>query len=300
MKKESSRNEWSGKSRGGALGYLSFVYIIKTFGLTAAYALLAIVVIYFIPFAPKATSSVWYFSRKILGNSRLGSLIFLYKNYFSLGVTLIDKTAVAAGKADEFSFEFHEPEEVKKILNDKSGAIIIGAHFGNWEVGAPFFDKYGKEMRVVMMDAEYQKIKMILEREKRVDTFKVISISEDIFSNIFEIRDALAEGAYVAIQGDRLTSSTKNETVKFMGADAQFPLGPFIIAARFGFPVVFYYAVRTGFKHYSFHFSLCPVSGSNPQKRVFEKLILEEYVKSLEKVVKIAPEQWYNYYKFWI
>jgi predicted LPLAT superfamily acyltransferase len=42
------------------------------------------------------------------------------------------------------------------------------------------------------------------------------------------------------------------------------------------------------------------VSGVSSQKRVFEKQILEEYVKSLEKVVKIAPEQWYNYYKFWI
>ena len=300
MKKESSQNEWNGKSRGGALGYLSFVYIIKTFGLTAAYVLLAFVVVYFIPFAPKATSSVWYYSRKILGNSRIYSLIFLYKNYFNLGVALIDKTAVAAGKVDEFHFEFYEPEEVHKILSDKSGAIIIGAHFGNWEVGAPFFDKYGKDMRVVMVDAEYQKIKTILQKEKKIGSFKVIPISEEIFSNILEIRDALSSGAYVAIQGDRLTSSKKNETVKFMGADAMFPLGPFTMAARFGSPVVFYYAVRKGFKHYNFHFTLSPVSGVNTKKRGIEKEILEEYVKSLEKVVKLAPEQWYNYYKFWI
>lgn len=300
MKKESSRNDWSGKSRGGALGYLSFVFIIKTFGVTAAYALLSVVVIYFIPFAPKATSSVWYFSRRILGKGWFDSLIFLYKNYFSLGISLIDKTAVAFGKSDEFHFEFNEPDEVHKILNNKSGAIIIGAHFGNWEAGAPFFDKYGKEMRVVMMDAEYHKIKKILERQKKVETFKVIPLSGDMFSNIFEIRDALDKGAYVAIQGDRLIPGSKSEMVTFMGANAPFPKGPFVLAARLGAPVVFYYAVRTGYKKYCFYFTLCPGCGADSIGRGLEIKILQEYLKSLENVVKIAPEQWYNYYKFWL
>ena len=300
MKKESSRNDWSGKSRGGALGYLSFVFIIKTFGVTTAYVILSIVVIYFIPFAPKATSSVWYFSRKILGKGRFDSLIFLYKNYFNLGISLIDKTAVASGKSEEFSFEFNEPDEVQKILNNKSGAIIIGAHFGNWEAGAPFFDKYGKEMRVVMMDAEYRKIKEILDKQKKAESFKVIPLSDDMFSNIFEIRNALENGAYVAIQGDRLTQGAKSETVTFMGANAPFPKGPFVLAARLATPVVFYYAVRTGFKRYCFYFSLCPGCGVDSNVKGLENKILQEYVKSLENVVKIAPEQWYNYYKFWL
>lgn len=300
MKREIFQNEWDGKSRGGALGYLSFIYIIRLFGLYAAYIILAGVVIYFIPFAPKATSSVWYFSRKILKNNRFISVIFLYKNYFNLGVALIDKTAISAGKEQEFKFEFHESEEVKGILNNKRGAIIIGAHFGNWEVGAPFFDKYGKEMKVVMIDSEYKKIKTILEREKRIKNFSVIPITNDIFSTICKIRESLLEGAYISIQGDRLTSSNKNITMKFMGADAKFPLGPFTIASRFGFPVIFYYAIRDGFKRYSFHFSICSETCVNGKVSVDEKHILNEYVNNLEKLVKKAPEQWYNYYKFWI
>ena len=298
MKKRRPQNEWSGKSRGGAAGYLTFVFIIKYLGVTMAYVLLSLVVIYFIPFAPKATISVWYYSRKILGKGILSSLVFIYQNFFNLGVALIDKTAVAAGKYNQFQFDFYEPQQVKDVLKSSTGAVIIGAHFGNWEIGAPYFDKYGKQMRVLMVDSEYQKIKQILELHKRVHAFKVIQIKEGSLSHIFEIRDALAEGAYIAIQGDRINTGSRGVEMDFMGSKAMFPLGPFVIAARFDVPVVFYYAIRTGYKRYLFHFNLCKKSLA-PDSVKGENAILESYVKGLEKVVKKAPQQWFNFFKFW-
>ena len=48
---------WKGKTRGGTFGYLFFIYLIKYLGITAAYGFLSLVVLYFIPFAPKATKS---------------------------------------------------------------------------------------------------------------------------------------------------------------------------------------------------------------------------------------------------
>ena len=48
---------WKGKTRGGTFGYLFFIYLIKYLGITAAYLFLSLVVLYFIPFAPKATKS---------------------------------------------------------------------------------------------------------------------------------------------------------------------------------------------------------------------------------------------------
>ena len=44
---------WKGKTRGGTFGYLFFIYLIKYLGITAAYGFLSLVVLYFIPFAPK-------------------------------------------------------------------------------------------------------------------------------------------------------------------------------------------------------------------------------------------------------
>ncbi len=289
---------WSGKSRGGLLGYFIFIKIIKGLGVKAAYSLLSFVVIYFIPFAPSATRSIWKFSRKILHNGYLKSIILIYKNFYSLGRALIDKVAINQGKYAEYIFDFAEPEDVKSVLNSKQGVIIIGAHFGNWEIGAPFFGKYGKRMNVLIMDQEYHNIKKILEVNKSIDTFGIIPIEGDSLDYIYKIREALAKGEYLSIQGDRLSRSEKHQNMEFMGRVASFPLGPFVLAARMNVPVVFYFAEHTGYKRYKFDFILSDCTNDNKEKKK-EKLLLEEYVKLLSERVREYPEQWYNYFDFW-
>ncbi len=53
---------WKGKTRGGIFGYMFFIYMIRCLGITAAYGFLALVVLYFIPFAPKATGNAWSYA----------------------------------------------------------------------------------------------------------------------------------------------------------------------------------------------------------------------------------------------
>ena len=65
---------WKGKTRGGTFGYLFFIYLIKYLGITAAYIFLSLVVLYFVPFAPKATKSTWFYARHILKYNRIRSL----------------------------------------------------------------------------------------------------------------------------------------------------------------------------------------------------------------------------------
>lgn len=292
-------NDWSGKSRGGVAGYLVFVFFIRKLGLRAAYALLAFVALYFIPFSPSTTRAVWFYSRKILGKSRLSSVIFLYTNYFNLGVALIDKTAASSGLYDNFTFQFDEPQDVSDILAGNSGALIIGAHFGNWEVGAPYFGKYGKKMNVVMIDAEYRNIKSLLEKQNKLSAFSVIPVSEDSIDHVFMIKDAISRGEYVAMQGDRLTQKGKSYESHFMGSRASFPLGPFVLASRTEAPVIFYFAIREGFKRYKFVFRLFRPEES-VRRRGGEVNVLNAYIKELESAVRTAPEQWYNFYKFWL
>ena len=61
---------WKGKTRGGTFGYMFFIYMIRCLGITAAYGFLSLVVLYFIPFAPKATASTWQYARNRLKYGR--------------------------------------------------------------------------------------------------------------------------------------------------------------------------------------------------------------------------------------
>ena len=290
--------KWKGQTRGGTFGYLFFIYLIRYLGIRAAYAFLCLVVVYFIPFAPKATASVWQYSRRILHYNIPRSISMLFRNYYRLGQVLIDKIAINSGFAGRYNFTFDHYREFLDILDSEQGVIMIGAHVGNWEVGAPFFDEYGKKINIVIYDAEHRKIKEMLEKNGIEKEYKFIPVNAGDLTHVFRITEALGRKEYVCFQGDRYLSSDRLLTCTFMGKEAKFPSGPFLLAARMKVPVIFYFAMREPGRTYRFHFVISAPVVRSKEKRA-EQALLEQYVATLENILKKYPEQWFNYYPFW-
>ena len=133
---KSSDRQWDGKSRGGRFGYQFFVYTIRLLGIRCAYCLLALIVIYFIPFAPKATKAIWKYNRQIRKLSVWASVKELYCHYFVFGQTLIDRVSMKGGMTDKYNYRFDNYDRFLEILNGGQGVVMIGAHIGCWEAGA--------------------------------------------------------------------------------------------------------------------------------------------------------------------
>ncbi len=289
--------QWKGKSRGGSLGYLSFILTIKYLGVGAAYALLTVVAPYFVLFAPKATASIWRYNRRILGYGWLRSAAMIVAHYYRFGQTLIDKLAIVNGMGDRYRYEFENYEEFLSVLNAPSGVVMIGAHVGSWEVGSPFFDKYGKKINIVLFDGEYRNIKKVAGQED-AKNYKVIPVGEDALQCVIEIKNAIDRGEYVCFQGDRYLNDKATLRHRFLGHEATFPAGPFLIASRLSVPVVFYFATKERRRHYKFHFVIArPTTRNSVAKR--EEQLLNQYVETLEQIVKQHPRQWFNFYDFW-
>lgn len=289
---------WKGKTRGGTFGYMFFIYMIRCLGITAAYGFLVLVVLYFIPFAPKATGNTWSYARNRLKYGRLKSVALLLKNYYRLGQILIDKVAIGNGMTGKYHFKFENYQAFLDVLNGNTGVIMIGAHVGNWEIGAPFFDEYGKKINIVMFDAEHERIKEILEKNASTRDYKIIPVNEDSLTHVFRITEALDRREYVCFQGDRYLNKEKLLTTSFMGKEAKFPMGPFLLASKLKVPVVFYFAMREAQRTYRFHFFIAETVVRTKEKRA-EQALLEQYTQTLEKIVRQYPEQWFNYYPFW-
>lgn len=187
---------WKGKTRGGAFGYLFFIYLIRYLGITVAYTFLGLVVLYFIPFAPKATAATWFYAQQIRGYNWWRAIRLLLLNYYRLGQCLIDKIAITGIRKTEYRFKFEHYKEFIEVLNSHQGVVMIGAHVGNWEIGAPFFDEYGKKINIVMYDAEHQKIKEILGRNGQEGRYKIIPVNEDNLTHVFRITEALDKKEY--------------------------------------------------------------------------------------------------------
>lgn len=290
-----TEKQWNGKSRGGRFGYQFFVYTIRLLGLRCAYIFLAFIVIYFIPFAPKATRAIWRYNRQKRRLGVLASVKELYCHYYVFGQTLIDKMAMRGGLNEKYRYEFDNYTRFLEILNSGEGVVMMGAHIGCWEAGAGFFGTYGKKINIVMLDAEHQQIKAVLEENaSQENNYNIIPLNQNIIDAMLQIKVALNNGEYICFNGDRYMEKDHTAVVDFMGSKALFPMGLFKIAAKCRVPVVFYYSMREPNRTYRFIFEEPVIDG----KMTTEKL-LEQYVKSLEKIVEKYPRQWFNFYDFW-
>lgn len=289
-----AEREWTAKSRGNRLGYEIFQFFLKHFGVRFAYANLTYVVPHFMLFARNATSALWFYYRTIFKKNWLQTIGCIYKHFFKFGQCIVDKVAIQCGLQDKFKYEFGENyDEFLCTLNGAQGVIVIGAHVGAWQMGCSFFGDCSKRLNIVMVDAEREMVKQFTESDDK--NYNIIAVNKtDGLEMALNIKRALNAGEAVCIQGDRYTNEERVMTAKFMGRDANFPEGPFLLGAKLRVPVLFYFATH---QKGGYHFSFEKI---NPQaEKMTKETLLERYVASLEKVLKAHPQQWFNFYDFW-
>lgn len=291
-------SSWDGKTRGGLTGYRIFVYILKTFGLGPAYFLLRFVSFYYFLFSRESNRNIRFYFRKMLGYGTWRARISVYRNYYKLGQVLIDKIAVMSGLGKRFTYHWDGEEH---LHNMTEGGLLVSAHIGSWEIAGNFLYRVNKRFNIVMYDEEHQKIKAYLEEVMTEKNLHVIPIKDDL-SHVMAIKKALENKELIAIHADRFVEGSKTLSHPFLGREALFPEGPFYLAARFGAPVSFVFAVKESRKHYHFFASKAKrYSISNPRSIRGKDLrpMIKDYICRMEKIIESYPLQWFNYHKFW-
>ncbi|TDQ28853.1 LpxL/LpxP family acyltransferase [Tenacibaculum caenipelagi] len=285
---------WSGKSRGTVLGYKIFVYAIKKLGVSAAYSLLYFVATYFLLFSKKSSKVIYTYFRKRHQYTKTKSFVSLYQSYYKFGQTIIDKIAISSGLRNRFTYEFDGINELKKLLQEQKGGVLISAHVGNFEIAEFFLDDLDEKAQINLLttDFEHRAIKDYLESITLKSSIKFIILKEDL-SHIFEINAALARNELVCMTGDRYVEGTKYLSALFLGKEAKFPAGPFLIASRLKVPVVFVYVMKEAKKHYHLYARTVEVKHRDSEG------LLKSYIQNLEIMLKKYPTQWFNYFDFW-
>lgn len=288
---------WQGKSKGNKTGYQFFVWVLKNLGIPSAYLLLKVVVAYFFLFSYRSSKEIFNLYHKRLGYKKMKALKNLYKNYYLLGQGLIDKVVMMAGIKNNFSYHFDGEENLRAITSLKKGGILLSAHIGNWDIAGQLLKRLDTKINIVMFDGEHQKIKEYLAAVTGKKTVNIIFIKNDL-SHIYEISEALKNNELVCMHADRFLEGNKILTTTFLGQEARFPMGPFVLAATFKVPVSFVFAVKENNFHY--HFFASEIKEySHLQKTAGMQRMLTDYAENMELMVKKYPEQWFNYYNFW-
>lgn len=217
---------------------------------------------------------------------------------------LVDRGYAFLGMLGEVKFERDGHEVIEQVLAGGKGVILISAHLGNWELAAyclgGFISK-GKRIPVnaVMFKGESEKVERQLKKASGEPPFRVIASNDSLQASI-ECMNALRRGEVVAIHGDRVLGAAA-VSVPFLGHEARFPIGPFVLAANTGAPVVFTFANRLGVRKYA-------LMARGPYTFKFEnrtqrdanlKQWVAQYAGLLEGLLQKYPLQWHNFYSFW-
>jgi predicted LPLAT superfamily acyltransferase len=290
-------SSWKGKSKGKPLGYRIFVFVLKIGGVLPAYLLLRFVTLYYLLFSYKSTKSTFNYFHKRLNYSVIKSVYKVYINYNLLGQTLIDKVVIMSGIPNKFTFNLDGIDNLRHIAALKKGGLLLTAHIGNWETARHLLNKIDARINVVIFDGEDEGIKDYMESVVGKSVLNLIIIKDDM-SHIFEISNAFLNDELVCMPADRFLENNKTTTMKFLGADARFPLGPFMLAAKFQVPVSFVYGMKESTFHYHFFASEVKEYPDLEQDVVVQQM-MTDFVEDMELKVKKYPEQWYNYYDFW-
>lgn len=292
----SEKASWQGRSRGNALGYKIFVALLKAGGLGAAYKLLYFVTLYYRLFVPAATRPLRYIYSQRMGFSAKETSKLISKNLRIFGQTLIDKIAVLSGGGKELTFAHEGVEHIEQLVKDGKGGILLSAHLGNWEVAGHLLKRVNTVINIVMYDGEAEQVKQYMSQFESNRSFNIIFIKDDL-SHIYEISAALARNELICLHGDRYRPGNRTMQHDFLGKEAIFPAGPYILAAKLKAPVCFVFAFKETNFHY--HFYAYPAKVYEGRGTSGMNKMLDDYVDIVEQKLKQYPAQWFNYYDFW-
>lgn len=185
-------------------------------------------------------------------------------------------------------------EFVEKYVEEKKGAIFIGAHLGNWEMMASLMCSQGYQVAEVVRNFNDSYLDKKIDEIRRSSLIK--TIPKDSSSN--EIIKLLREGWFVGILVDQ--SPRDNAVpVKFFGKECWATLGPAFLHLRTGAPI--YPVVMVRKDDGSLLFKILPpltlMKSGNLRKDLIA--ITQFCQDAIESLIREYPEQWLWFHDRW-
>ncbi len=284
--------------RGSALAMRFLVWITLTLGRPAGRALLYPACLYFVLFSVRARRASGDFLRRVLGRQPTPGEVF--RHYHTYAATIHDRIYLLAGKYAYFDVEVDASAEVYRMLRQQRGCILLGSHLGSFEILRAGGMSAGLPPVNVLMYVEGAgKINSVLHALAPDIEARIIPLGHP--ESLLRVQECLARGEIVGILGDRLLKDERKCRCDFLGAQAEFPLGPLLLAGLLDAPVALMFGLYRGGRRYQIR--LEPFADRIPLDRRDRDASIrpwvERYAARLEHHCRDAPYNWFNFYDYW-
>jgi len=232
-----------------------------------------------------------------------GSLFWSYRHFISFANALIDKLAAWSGALSWADVQYHGREPVIAKIRSGQGVVLLGSHLGNLEVCRVIAD-FDKTIRInVLVHTKHaEKFNRLLGQTSDNSRLNLLQVTEISAATSLLLSEKIAGGELVIITADRTPVGNQQRIGKadFLGAEAMFPQGPFILAALLKCPVYTVFCLKQQGQHviYFDHFSDLLKLPRKYREAEIQKAI-QQYAERLQAYCLKAPLQWFNFFDFW-
>ncbi|NCA82265.1 MAG: hypothetical protein EOM72_05915 [Opitutae bacterium] len=181
-------------------------------------------------------------------------------------------------------------EHLEAIRDSKRGAILLTAHYGNWELGGAFIASMGIPVHAVVRPVPSPALERVFQYFREQRGLKVIPLAQAGTG----ILKALRRGEAVALVGDR-DFTGNGHPHRFFGRDVSLPRGAAWFAHRTGVPIYMGFATRA--PDDSFILRMHPPI--DPAHEPSEEAIQEKIIAIMEDTIARDPCQWFIFDPFW-
>jgi predicted LPLAT superfamily acyltransferase len=232
-----------------------------------------------------------------------GSLHLSYRHFISFANSIIDKLAAWSGALTDADAVNQGQDLLLAELSKGRGVLLLSAHLGNLEVSRIIAD-FEKTVKInaLVHTKHAEKFNQFLYQTNPLSRLNLIQVTEITAATAQLLTDKIEVGELIIMAADRTPVSNRQRVSKatFLGAEALFPQGPFILAGLLKCPVYTMFCLKQKDK---FVINFEPFSASlqfqKNNRETTIQLLVQRFAERLERYCLTEPLQWFNFYDFW-
>ncbi len=285
-------------ARYGSRGGIRFYHlIISLLGLRTGYAVLWLAVPYYwLVHRSIRVAITPYLRRRFPRSGRLGRFVHGYCLVHEFARTMVDDAALGVFGEDFFAYDVDRHDELKALLDDGRGTVLVTAHVGRWRSAIPTLGITRTPVHLLLFHTLTP-----------VDAGDVawgygparVIPPQGAFGGLLAATAALTRGDCVSIMGDRQWGG-RTVAVEFLGDRAWLPESPYRLARSTGARLLVVLVSRVGYRRLRVeHYELDDRDARDARRPELVAELAQRFVDVLAAFLDRHPSLWFNFFDFW-
>ena len=228
----------------------------------------------------------------------------VFCQFLAFGEAITDRFAVWQKKIRYADLIDDDTDNVyQAIRSGGRGQILVCSHFGNIEICRALVDNPNHsnfKLNILVHNRHAQAFNESLEKAG-ASSLPLIQVEDLDAQKMLELHERLERGEWIAIAADRVpVRGDKTQKVDFLGAQASFPQGVWLMASLLKAPINTVFCLKKwGDYHLKLRHFSGPIEGRGKQRADNIEQAMQRYADLLAQECAENPLYWFNFYDFW-